>query len=87
MSLNLCTYLSEEPEALEGPEDWVKVEHQRVGVGGVVTGEETHFVFKLNYKSLIFIMVLINLKLRFSLNFLIQKFFLMPFFQVKILFP
>jgi hypothetical protein len=87
MSLNLCTYLSEEPEALEGPEDWVKVEHQRVGVGGVVTGEETHFVFKLNYKSLLFIMVLINLKLRFGLNFLIQKLFLMPFLKVKILFP
>lgn len=87
MSLNLCTYLSEEPEALEGPEDWVKVEHQRVGVGGVVTGEETHFVFKLNYKSLLIIMVLINLKLRFGLNFLIQKLFLMSFLQVKILFP
>ena len=87
MSLNLCTYLSEEPEALEGPEDWVKVEHQRVGVGGVVTGEETHFVFKLNYKSLLFIMVLINLKLRFGLNFLIQKLFLMPFLKVKIIFP
>jgi hypothetical protein len=42
-------YLSHEPNALEGPEDWEKVEHKRVGVGGVVTGEETHFVLKLNY--------------------------------------
>jgi len=44
------TYLSQKPVAFEGPEHWVKIEHQGVGVRGVVTGEETHFVLKLNYK-------------------------------------
>ena len=37
------TYLSEEPVGLEGPEDGVSVEHERVRVRSVVAGEETHF--------------------------------------------
>ena len=37
------SYLSEEPESLEWPEDWVRIEHERVWMWGVVTSEEAHF--------------------------------------------
>lgn len=37
------TYLSKEPVGFEGPEDWEKVEHERVRVRSIVAGEETHF--------------------------------------------
>ena len=41
------TYLSEEPVGLKGPEAGEGVEHQRVGMRGVVAGKETHFDCRL----------------------------------------
>lgn len=37
------TYLSEEPEYLEWPEDRNTIEHKWVRMRSEVTGEETHF--------------------------------------------
>ena len=41
------TYLSKEPEGLEGPEAREGVEEEGVGVRGVVASEEAHFIDRL----------------------------------------